>query len=125
MAADGFTHASNVMAEVRCSDAESATLTRALVPLNDNAPANFPLVVHVAFATVPPFPDPELSPAVVPTPSLNEYAATSPVDGAAITVGSLAVSLAVLLSPPPETTAAFVTLEGAEPETLTVSVIAE
>ena len=38
-------------------------------------------------------------------------------------VGSLAVSLAVLPSPPPETVAVLVTLAAALPETLTVTVI--
>ena len=40
-------------------------------------------------------------------------------------VTSLAVSLEVMTSPPPETVAVLVRLEGAVPATLTVSVIAE
>ena len=55
-AAAGYTHASNVTADVRSNDAESSTRTRALDPLNDNADPNFPEVVHVApcnRATVP------------------------------------------------------------------------
>jgi hypothetical protein len=41
-----------------------------------------------------------------------------------IVVGSLAVSLLVFASPPPETVAVFVTLAGALPTTFTVSVMA-
>ena len=44
----GYTHASNVTADVTSNDAESSTRTRALVPLKDNADPNFPEVVHDA-----------------------------------------------------------------------------
>jgi hypothetical protein len=44
--------------------------------------------------------------------------------GALIVVGSLTVSLAVFVSPPPETVAVFVTLAAALLATLTASVIA-
>src|SRR5262249_48117922 len=57
----------------------------AFVPLNCNAPPNFPAVVHVAPLIVPVFPFPEMSVRTVPAPSLNPYAATRPV-GAAVTV---------------------------------------
>ena len=53
-------------------------LTRALVPLKESAPPYFPDVDHVVFDVVPLLPVPEASPTVVPLPSLNEYAATSP-----------------------------------------------
>ena len=52
---------SSVMPVVRCSDDESGTLTRALVPLNDSAFPNLPEAVHVAFASVPVFPLPDES----------------------------------------------------------------
>src|SRR5262252_4924599 len=71
----GLTHASSVMAVVRCSDAESAMVTRALEPLKVKALSNLP-VVHVAFEIVPVFPWPDRSVMVVPEPSLNAYAAT-------------------------------------------------
>ena len=44
--------------------------------------------------------------------------------GGTIVVGSLAPSFAVLVSPPPDTAAVFVTDAGADAETVTVSVIA-
>ena len=44
--------------------------------------------------------------------------------GGLMVVGSLAESLLVLVSPPPETAAMLVTLEGALPATFTVRVIA-
>jgi hypothetical protein len=64
------------MAPVRWREAESATDTMLLVPLNDRAPPNFPEAVHVALAIVPLFPFPDESPSVLPLPSLNPYAAT-------------------------------------------------
>ena len=45
-------------------------------------------------------------------------------EGATVVVGSLAVSLAVFVSPPPDTVAVFVTLAGAFDATFTVSVMA-
>ena len=50
---------------------ESATVTQALVPLNDSAPPYLPEAVQVALARVPVLPLPEASPAVVPLPSLK------------------------------------------------------
>src|SRR5437868_1224097 len=75
---DGFTHASSVIPVVRCRETESLIVTRELDPLNTRAPPNLPEVVHVALVTVPTFPMPDESATVVPVPSLNEYAATSP-----------------------------------------------
>ena len=80
----GFTHASSVIAEVNCSDAEFGTLTRALVPLKESAPPYLPDVDHVVLDVVPLLPVPEASPTVVPLPSLNEYAATRPVVAAPV-----------------------------------------
>src|SRR5260370_742754 len=97
--------------------------TRALVPLKTSALPYFPAVVQVAFAIVPVFPFPEESATVVPVPSLNEYAATNPEIGLPIRVASLAVLLAVLTSPPPDTVAVLVTLAGAAAATFTVRVI--
>ena len=47
----GYTHASNVTADVKSNDAESATRTRELDPSNDNADPNLPAEVHVALPT--------------------------------------------------------------------------
>src|SRR5262249_38226018 len=81
--ADGFTQASNVIAVVRCNAAASGMLTRALVPLNDSAPPDLPAVVQVAPEIVPVRLLGELSPTVVPLPSLNPQAPTRPLaDGA-------------------------------------------
>src|SRR5512135_1695541 len=66
------------MPAVRCSEAESGMVTRALVPLNTSALPDLPALVHVAFAIVPVFPFPDASATVVPVPSLNEYAAIRP-----------------------------------------------
>jgi hypothetical protein len=74
--AAGYTHASNVTADVTSNDAESSTRTRALVPLKDNAEPNFPDVVHDAPCSAPPFPFPDASVTVLPEPSSNAYAAT-------------------------------------------------
>src|SRR4051794_14859810 len=75
---EGLTQASRVMPELSCSELEFGTFTRALVPLKFNAPPNLPVVDQVVFKTVPAFPFPEESATVVPAPSSNEYAATSP-----------------------------------------------
>src|SRR5712692_5062679 len=80
---DGLTHASRVIPVVRCNEAESLMFTRALLPLKTSALPYFPAVVQVAFAIVPVFPFPEESATVVPVPSLNEYAATRPLERAA------------------------------------------
>src|SRR4051812_30005905 len=69
LAAVGLTHASRVMAPVRCRDAESATVTQLLVPLKDRALPNLPAVLQVAAVIVPVFPLPEASATVVPVPS--------------------------------------------------------
>jgi len=76
--ANGFTQASSVIPVVRSNDAASLTVTKAFLPLNNNELPYFPRVVHTAFTMVPVFPVPDASDAVVPAPSLNEYAATSP-----------------------------------------------
>jgi hypothetical protein len=73
---EGSTHASNVIPLDSCNDAELGTVTTELVPLNFNAPPNFPAVLQVVFATVPLFPFPDASVTVVPDPSSNPYAAT-------------------------------------------------
>src|SRR5688572_25295099 len=103
MTADGLTHASSVIAVLKCNEGVSGTLTHAELPLNERAPPYFPAVVQVASVRVPVFPVPEASAVVVPVPSLNEYAATKPDVGLMIAVGSLALLLAVLVSPPPLT----------------------
>ena len=67
----GSTHASSVIAVVRSSEAESATVIRAFVPLNESAFPNLP-VVTLALPTAPTFPFPDASATLVPMPSLNE-----------------------------------------------------
>ena len=57
-------------------------MTSALVPLNCSALPYLPAVAQVAFVIVPLLPFPDASVTVVPDPSSNPYAATSP-DGAA------------------------------------------
>ena len=59
-----------------CSELLLGMFTRALVPLNDNAPPYLPDAVQVAFEIVPLLPFPDESWSTVPAPSLNEYAAT-------------------------------------------------
>ena len=68
----GEIQAISVIPVVKSSDAESGTVTRALLPLNDNALPNLPAVVHVAPTSVPVFPVPDRSAVAVPAPSLNE-----------------------------------------------------
>ena len=68
----GFTHASNVIAEVSSSEGESLMVTIELVPLNTSALSYFPDVVHVALDIVPVFPFPDKSATVAPVPSLKE-----------------------------------------------------
>src|SRR6267142_4176586 len=89
-AAVGNTHASSVMPVIRWSEAASATVTRALDPLNVKVLPYLPFVVQVAAAIVPALPLPEASATVVPDPSLKEYAATSPVNGGVMNVIALA-----------------------------------
>src|SRR5436309_13701966 len=74
----GFTQASSVIPLVKCSEFESGTFTRALVPLKTSAFPYFPAVVQVAFEIVPLLPLPDRSATVVPEPSLKAYAATRP-----------------------------------------------
>src|SRR5437773_3760937 len=74
----GFTQASSVMPLVRCSEAESGTLTREFVPLKRSALPYLPAVVQVAFEIVPVLPLPEESATVVPLPSSKPYADTRP-----------------------------------------------
>src|SRR5258706_14502960 len=77
----GHTHASSVIAFVRSSDAESGTVTRALVPLKLSALPNLPERVRVAAVMVPVLVLPDASVTVDPLLSSNPYAATRPVGG--------------------------------------------
>ena len=63
---DGLTHASSVIPVVSRNDAESGTITRALVPLKVRALPYLPSVVHAAFPVLPVFPFPDVSATVVP-----------------------------------------------------------
>src|SRR5262245_48259920 len=72
----GLTQASSVMPLVSRSVAESATVTRAFVPLKLSALPNLPWVVQPAEPMVPTLPLPEASAVVDPEPSLNARAAT-------------------------------------------------
>ena len=74
----GLTQASRVIAVVSCSDAELGTVTRELVPLNVRALPYLPAAAHVVFATVPVPPPPDASATLIPDPSSNANAATSP-----------------------------------------------
>src|ERR1044071_2840751 len=82
----GITQASSVNALVRSSEAESGTVTRAVVPLKLNAPPNLPAVVRVAFAIVPVLVFPEASVTVAPLLSLKPYAAPTRVAGGGVPV---------------------------------------
>jgi hypothetical protein len=92
--------------------------------LNTSAPPYLPDAVRVALPIDPVFPFPDASPTVVPVVSSNEYAATRPGIVLPIVVRSLAVLFPGVASPPPDTTAVFVTLDGAFEATFTVNVIA-
>jgi hypothetical protein len=85
----GYTHASNVIPLVNCSDGALLIVTKALVPLKVNAFPYLPEVVHVAPLIVPLFPLPDASFTTVPLPSSNPYAATRPsvADGVGVGVG--------------------------------------
>src|SRR4051812_35922028 len=72
---DGLTHASSVIAVVRCKLAESGTVSFALVPLNDSALPYLPDAVHIAVPIVPLLLFPERSVTVVPVPSSKAKAA--------------------------------------------------
>src|SRR6476660_6577145 len=74
----GLTQASSVMPVERWRAAASGTLTRVLEPLNDTAPPNLPELLHFALTSLPVLLLPEASAVVVPDPSSNAYAATSP-----------------------------------------------
>src|SRR5436309_4148390 len=84
--ADGFTHASSVMALARSSELESFTVTQLFVPLNDRALPNLPFAAQVAFEIVPLFPLPDASPSVEPVPSSKLYAATRVFEVETVTV---------------------------------------
>src|SRR5215510_1606006 len=90
--AEGSTHASSVIPVDSCSEAAFGMVTTAFVPLNDSALPYLPAVAQVAPVIVPVFPLPDASVTVVPDPSSNPYAATSPV--AAIEGGADASSTA-------------------------------
>ena len=74
----GLTQASSVMPLVRSRLAESGTVTQVVEPLNWIAEPNLPDADHVPFASVPLLLFPDESPAAVPLPSSNAYAATRP-----------------------------------------------
>src|SRR5262249_15468152 len=64
------------MAPVRWSEALSAMVTQALVPLNDRPLPYFPLVTQVALLSFRLSPVPGASAVVVPAPSLTPQAPT-------------------------------------------------
>src|SRR5207249_1472575 len=74
----GYTHASNVIPLVNCSEAALLMVTSALLPLKLKALPYLPDVVQVAPLIVPLLPLPDPSATTVPLPSLNPYAATKP-----------------------------------------------
>ena len=81
----GRTHASTVTLPTS-SDAASGTVTQSFTPSKFSAAPYFPAATRVAPEIVPALPVPERSVTDVPDPSLNEYAATSPVGAVAETV---------------------------------------
>src|SRR5438094_2945257 len=83
----GYTHASNVIPLVNCSEAALLTVTSALVPLKLKALPYLPDAVQVAPLIVPLLPLPDTSATTVPLPSLNPYAATKPGLGVGVAVG--------------------------------------
>ena len=56
------------MPELNCNEAELGTVTRALEPLNDNAPPYLPALAQAAPEIVPTFPFPDESRNRRPTP---------------------------------------------------------
>src|SRR5262249_47370019 len=96
LAAEGLTQASRGMPLVRCSRVLSATVTQALVPLNDSALPNLPVVTQVALESVPVRPCVETSAVVVPVPSSKPQAPTRPVGAPLDTVMVTEVAVAVL-----------------------------
>src|SRR5262249_18496592 len=86
LAAVGFTHASTVMPLVSRSRALSATVTQAFEPLNDRAFPYFPAAAHAVFERVPVSEFPDTSAVLVPAPSSNPQAPTSPVELLTVTL---------------------------------------
>src|SRR6476620_9027480 len=80
LAAVGFTHASTVIPLVSRNNALSATVTQAFVPLKESALPYLPDVVQAALESVPVSKLPDTSAVVVPVPSSNPHAPTSPVE---------------------------------------------
>jgi len=70
-APEGLIQASRVIAVDKRKAAESATVTREELPLNDSAPAFLPAEVQVALVTAPVRPLPDASLLAVPAPSLK------------------------------------------------------
>src|SRR5678815_5940742 len=95
-AAVGMTQASSVM-RVSASELELLTTTTLVVPLKLSAPPYLP-ATQVAPLIVPVFALPEASATAVPVPSLNAYAATSPVEAAVVALATLEYALALPLS---------------------------
>src|SRR6266403_2269433 len=83
----GYTHASNVIPLVNCSEAALLMVTSALVPLKLKALPYLPDAVQVAPLIVPLLALPDTSVTTVPLPSLNPYAATKPGLGVGVAVG--------------------------------------
>src|SRR6266550_1273859 len=74
----GYTHASNVIPLVNCSESALLMVTSALVPLKLKALPYLPDAVQVAPLMVSLLPLPDTSVTIAPLPSLNPYAATKP-----------------------------------------------
>src|SRR5258705_10716954 len=91
---DGWTQASSVIAVIKCNDGASGIVTSDALPSNDRALPYLPAAVQVAPINPPVLPVPEASVALVPLPSLNEYAATGVGPPAALIV---AVVVAVVV----------------------------
>src|SRR5207237_9619441 len=86
--ADGFTHASSVIAVESESDALCAMLTIELVPSNESAPPKPACpATCVAPPLVPLFALPDDSPAALPGASLNDSASTRPAPGRRVGAG--------------------------------------
>src|SRR5438105_7722372 len=86
--ADGFTHASSVIAVESESDALCAMLTIELVPSNESAPPKPACpATCVAPTIVPLFALPDESPAALPDASLNDSASTGPAPGGGVGAG--------------------------------------
>jgi hypothetical protein len=86
----GSAQASSVIPLDKRNEAESATVTRLELPLNESAAPYLPPLTQLVFASVPVFPLPELSATLAPAPSLNEYAATNPPGGGGAATTALA-----------------------------------